>query len=167
MLDLPELHDKVLQHLSRHSLTQCAQVNKKWHALTIPHLWRNLTCVCLGYARRAAFSRIVLEDYLAEQRRQELQENGRKLEQTPPSALSKYGPWIRLLPNTQELLEHVLWPQVRTRQGHPPTAHDLLPLFQTLSPRGTSTKPSLSIQGYRVGRDAVGLGVYPPSPTQF
>ncbi|KAK3811061.1 MAG: hypothetical protein J3Q66DRAFT_390949 [Benniella sp.] len=127
MLDLPELHDKVFQYLGRHDLTLCAQVSKKWHALTIPHLWRNLTCVCLGNARREAFGRFVLEDYLAEQRRQELQENGHELEQTPPSALLKYGPWIRLLPNTQELLEHVLWPQVRARQGNnPPTAHDLL-----------------------------------------
>ncbi|KAK3811070.1 MAG: hypothetical protein J3Q66DRAFT_390957 [Benniella sp.] len=117
MLDLPELLDKVFQHLDRHDLTQCVQVNKQWHALTIPHIWRDLTCVRSGDARGIAFRRMVLEDYL----------QGKGYEEGPsqPSALSKYGHLIRLLPDPYSL-ESALRTQACTQQGDEPTANDLL-----------------------------------------
>jgi len=117
MLDLPELLEKVLQHLDRHDLTQCAQVNKQWHALTTPHIWRDLTCVCSDDARGKAFSRIVLEDYL--------QEIGHEEGPPQPSTLSKCGHLIRLLPELMGLT-NTLRPHARTQQGNEPTTHDLV-----------------------------------------
>jgi len=117
MLDLPELHGKVFQHLGRHDLTQCAQVNRQWHARTIPHIWRDLTCVNSYNARRETFRRIVLEDYL--------QENGYEEGPRQPSALSKYGHLIRLLPGLRDL-ENTLQSQAYPQQGNEPTAHDLI-----------------------------------------
>jgi hypothetical protein len=114
MLDLPELLERVFQLLNPHDLTRCAQVNKQWHALVIPHLWRDLTCVCSGDARRRVFGRIVLEDYL--------QENGYVKGPSQPTALSKYGHLIRLLPGPMDL-ESALHSQGFHRQC---TAHDLL-----------------------------------------
>lgn len=35
-----ELSLNILNHLSQHDLTQCVLVNKDWHALCIPVLWR-------------------------------------------------------------------------------------------------------------------------------
>ncbi|KAK3811086.1 MAG: hypothetical protein J3Q66DRAFT_404470 [Benniella sp.] len=116
MLDLPELHGKVLQRLGRHDLTQCAQVNRQWHAMTIPHIWRDLTCVNSADARGKAFSRLVLEDYL--------QENGHGEGPPQPSTLSKYGHLIRLLPNPRDL-EITLRSQAFS-EGDKPTAYDLL-----------------------------------------
>ncbi|KAK3811076.1 MAG: hypothetical protein J3Q66DRAFT_443327 [Benniella sp.] len=117
MLDLPELLEKVFQHLDRHDLTQCAQVNKQWHALTIPYIWRSLMCVCSGDERKKAFRRMVLEDYL--------QENGYQERPQKPSVLSNYGHLIRLLPNHANL-ENALRTQACTQQGNEPTVQDLI-----------------------------------------
>ena len=117
MLDLPELLEKVFQHLNRHDLAQCAQVNKQWHAMTIPHIWRDLTCVRPGDTTGKAFGRIVHDDYL--------QENGYTMPFQQPSTLSKYGHLIRLLPDLMDL-ERVLRPQACTGPFSGPTAHDLL-----------------------------------------
>ncbi|KAK3811085.1 MAG: hypothetical protein J3Q66DRAFT_404469 [Benniella sp.] len=117
MLDLPELHGKVLQHLGRHDLTRCAQVNKQWHALAILHIWRDISCVCSGDERRVAFRRIVLDDYL--------QESGHEEGSPQPSALSKYGHLIRVLPSPMNL-ESVLRSQACTQQANEPTEYDLL-----------------------------------------
>ncbi|KAK3811083.1 MAG: hypothetical protein J3Q66DRAFT_58648 [Benniella sp.] len=117
MLDLPELLEKVFQHLDRHDLTQCAQVNKQWHALTIPHIWRDLTCVRPGDTTGKAFGKVVLEDYLQEKKHEE--------GPSQPSVLSKYGHLIRLLPSPIDL-GRAFRSQVRTQQGNEPTAYDLL-----------------------------------------
>ncbi|KAK3811093.1 MAG: hypothetical protein J3Q66DRAFT_58718 [Benniella sp.] len=117
MLDLPELLDNVLRRLGRHDLSQCAQVNKQWHALTIPYLWRDLICIHSGNARGEAFSKIVLEDYL--------QEKGSEEGSQQPSALSKYGPLIQRLPILVNL-ETALRSQACTQQDNGPTTNDLL-----------------------------------------
>ncbi|KAK3811091.1 MAG: hypothetical protein J3Q66DRAFT_404481 [Benniella sp.] len=117
MLDLPELLDNVLRRLRRHDLSQCAQVNKQWHALTIPYLWRDLICIHSGNARGEAFSKIILEDYL--------QEKGSEEGPQQSSALSKYGPLIRRLPILMNL-ETALRSQACTQQGNGPTTNDLL-----------------------------------------
>ncbi|KAK3811072.1 MAG: hypothetical protein J3Q66DRAFT_404458 [Benniella sp.] len=117
MLDLPELLDRVLQHLDRRNLTRCARVNKQWHALTIPHIWRDLTCLSMGDERREAFRKIVLGDYLQEKRY--------KKRPPQPSTLSKYGHLIRLLPSPADL-ESALRSEAFAQRGIKPTAHDLL-----------------------------------------
>ncbi|KAK3811127.1 MAG: hypothetical protein J3Q66DRAFT_58950, partial [Benniella sp.] len=105
MLDIPELDDMICQQLNPHDLTQCARVSKKWHSLVIPRLWRDLSWMCprFDYSTEAhAFSRMVLEDYLAEQRYQELQDVGQSMQARPfrpLSTLSKYGHRIRILPD--------------------------------------------------------------------
>ncbi|KAK3811128.1 MAG: hypothetical protein J3Q66DRAFT_404518 [Benniella sp.] len=106
MLDIPELDDLIFRKLERLDLIQCARVSKKWHALVSPHLWHDLSWACT-YARRSDIIRkMVLEDYLAEQRYQESQNDGSveelltQVRPSPPlSALSKYGQWIRKLPD--------------------------------------------------------------------
>ncbi|KAK3811013.1 MAG: hypothetical protein J3Q66DRAFT_350785 [Benniella sp.] len=107
MLGLTELDDMVYQRLSRHDLTQCARVSKKWHSIVIPHLWRDLSWISLHNHKRnrRLFCNMVLEDYLAEQRRLDLlQKNGDTADPSqaqpshPSSTLSKYGYWIRKLP---------------------------------------------------------------------
>jgi len=108
MLGIQELDDAVCQELSHHDLTQCAQVSKKWHSIVIPHLWRDLTWLEQQTCRTnlQEFIQFVAEDYLEEQQRQVLPDEGHSMEQSsqipPPSshmsALSKYGQWIRLLP---------------------------------------------------------------------
>ncbi|KAK3811092.1 MAG: hypothetical protein J3Q66DRAFT_58717 [Benniella sp.] len=118
MLDLPELLQKIFQDLEHHDLTQCAQVNKQWHALANLYLWRHIAWNCLGDERRKeAFCRIVLEDYL--------QENGSEEEPPQPSTLSKYGHLIQLLPDPM-ILECALGLQACTQQGNEPTGYDLL-----------------------------------------
>jgi len=119
MLDLPELDDVIVQQLSQHNLAQCARVSKKWHALVSPHLWRDFLWVCVHSPRRGRrvdVRTMVLEDYLAEQQYQESQNYGGveepsvRLRPSPPlSTLSRYGHWIRKLPDLDRLcsaLEH-------------------------------------------------------------
>ncbi|KAK3811075.1 MAG: hypothetical protein J3Q66DRAFT_58568 [Benniella sp.] len=132
MLDLPELLEKVFQHLDRHDLTQCAQVNKQWHALTIPYIWRSLMCVCSGDERKKAFRRMVLEDYL--------QENGYQEGPQKPSVLSNYGHLIRLLPNHANL-ENALQTQACPQQGNEPTVQDLILHLFKHSSKAQAFKP--------------------------
>jgi len=105
MLDIPELSDLICGQLGRHDLVQCAQVSKKWHALVIPHLWRDLSWIneeLILSTVASAFLRIVQEDYLAEQGYRELydvKQSTRAQPSRPMSALSKSGHRARLLQN--------------------------------------------------------------------
>ncbi|KAK3811050.1 MAG: hypothetical protein J3Q66DRAFT_350859 [Benniella sp.] len=122
MLGTPELDNMVCQRLSPQDQARCARVSKTWHALIVPHLWRDLRW--LGW-RAERFMSLIQQDYREEQQRQKSQNGGHAMEQlvqpSPPlSALSKYGRWIRLLPDpcrifsggsaqeAQELLQHLL-----------------------------------------------------------
>jgi len=108
MLDIQELDDLICQKLSQQDLAQCARVNKKWHSVVIPHLWGDLTFLEDPEDSAQGFIQMVLKDYLEHYLLQALQDTGRTIKQqlatTPPSfshksVLSKYGPWIRLLPS--------------------------------------------------------------------
>jgi hypothetical protein len=92
MLEIPELDGMICQQLWPQDLAQCARVNKRWHSIVIPHLWRDLTY----WNRRQACVQMVADDYLEEQQRQNLPS---ERQSSHMSALSKYGHWIRLLPN--------------------------------------------------------------------
>ncbi|KAF9353152.1 hypothetical protein BGX34_011776 [Mortierella sp. NVP85] len=142
MLDIPELDRMVFRQLGLHDLAQCARVSKKWHALVMPYLWHDLSDLSWDRADRDDFRRIVLEDYLAERQRQQLQAEDDSVEQstqTQPSphspALSKYGHWIRLLPNPDRFRCFLELPWKAKEQEKGPTEDELiLHLFKRCSP---------------------------------
>ena len=108
MLDIPELDDMICRQLVLHDLAQCALVSKKWHTLVIPYIWRDLswmTQYCTSTKVRDFF-RMVNEDYIAEQQCQDLQgaeQSTQARSILPLSALSRYGRWIRVLPDPYQL----------------------------------------------------------------
>ncbi|KAK3811054.1 MAG: hypothetical protein J3Q66DRAFT_372740 [Benniella sp.] len=122
MLGLPELDILVCQQLSTHDLSRCARVNKKWHSIVIPHLWRDLTGLERLNGQSQYFLRMVQEDYLAVQQSRAPQKEEHGVErptEAPLSALSKYGHWIQLLPNLNKL-QSVLH-EFGSGQGKDPT----------------------------------------------
>ncbi|KAF9940633.1 hypothetical protein BGZ65_006476 [Modicella reniformis] len=127
MFGIPELDEMICRQLRPHDLAQCVRVNKKWHKATIPYLWGDLACLqnCFT-SNRSAFYRMVLKDYLYEQRRQQLQESDYEMEQHAQgrslpfmSSLAKYGPWIRKLPEPRELMACLQPPYRPTRRRTP------------------------------------------------
>ncbi|KAK3811018.1 MAG: hypothetical protein J3Q66DRAFT_414464 [Benniella sp.] len=133
MLDLQELDDLICQQLARQDLVRCARVSRKWHSIVVPHIWRNLS---LQNAQKNSFCRIVLTDYLE----QKLLDEGRVVEQDlhPPScsalsALSKYAPCIRVLPDPDGL--HVcFYNEIAARRVKITAARLVLYLFNRCSP---------------------------------
>ncbi|KAK3810835.1 MAG: hypothetical protein J3Q66DRAFT_350327 [Benniella sp.] len=138
MFDIPELDDLICQQLSQHDLAQCAQVNRTWHTVVIPYLWRDLTCIQHN-RRRDAFRRIVLDDYLHKQRLHRDQGEENDMDQhtqesflSSVSVLERYGPWIRELPDPMRLFECLQLPndtwtqQLRNEHIQEPTTLDLL-----------------------------------------
>ncbi|KAG0265322.1 hypothetical protein BG011_005022 [Mortierella polycephala] len=136
MFDIPELDDMVCLTLSREELVHCARVNKKWHKVVAPYLWRDIPQI-MRYKQESAFRRTVLADYLQEQRHQQpLEEESRGSTQhiqvqspCPLSSLAKYGPYIREIPSFDTLLEYlgpsrdITWPpQKLAEQTEGPTA---------------------------------------------
>ncbi|KAF9343254.1 hypothetical protein BGX34_007019, partial [Mortierella sp. NVP85] len=112
MFRIPELNDMVYGLLSREDLVQCARVNKKWHAVVIPYLWKDLSCLNdSSSARRQGFTSLLLKDYLQELRKPDLQKYEHVFEQpveaqpASSSALAKYGCWIRTLPDPKGLFQ--------------------------------------------------------------
>ncbi|KAK3810806.1 MAG: hypothetical protein J3Q66DRAFT_350261 [Benniella sp.] len=136
MFGLPEIDDKICRLLDRHALAQCVQVSKAWHYIVIPYLWHDIKYMSYP-EQKAAFRNMVMQDFLCEQQRRQLQEEGHETEhsQTPPSpftsSLKKYGPWIRKLPGPGSLLLR-LHPQLCSVPLQPegeikePTAPELL-----------------------------------------
>ncbi|KAK3829377.1 MAG: hypothetical protein J3Q66DRAFT_364396 [Benniella sp.] len=130
---IPELDDMICRRLSRLDLAQCARVNKKWNKIATPYLWYDIKWVWRG-TKEKFFHRMVLEDYLYERRKQqeqELAENSMKQHTQPiPSnslpALTKYGRWIRHIPEPMYLLSRFQSQQVLIEHGEEPTAHELL-----------------------------------------
>ncbi|KAK3811017.1 MAG: hypothetical protein J3Q66DRAFT_350790 [Benniella sp.] len=136
MLDIQELDDFVCLQLARQDLAQCARVCKKWHSTVTPYLWRDLSWIdSTNSGRTHAFSRIVVEDYLYRMLAHE--GHTEPPAQAQPStylpALSKYGNWIRLLPDPHSL--HDALHAFVTGQDKVPTAYELvLHLFKRCSP---------------------------------
>ncbi|KAF9360625.1 hypothetical protein BGX26_008463 [Mortierella sp. AD094] len=128
MFDIPELDDIVCLQLRRNDLSQCARVNKKWHDVVTPYLWRDISHIPF-VSQQKAFRRVVLDDYLDDQEHQQSQEEDHSLKQhiqkrSSPSLspLAKYGPCIRTIPEPARLLEYLR----STGQAEEPATHDLL-----------------------------------------
>ncbi|KAG0301793.1 hypothetical protein BGZ97_002617 [Linnemannia gamsii] len=113
MFDIPELDEKVCLQLHRHSVLQCAKVNKKWRRIFTPYIWRDLS----GYRSirdSKAFCKMILHDYLEEHERQQqqqppkenprLEQSTQKRSSPPLSLLAKYGACIRLIPENPSSL---------------------------------------------------------------
>ncbi|KAK3811047.1 MAG: hypothetical protein J3Q66DRAFT_404433 [Benniella sp.] len=136
MLNIPELDSMICLQLNPDDLARCARVNKRWHNLVTPHLWRDLTWlkkVCR--TSQQAFCLMVLEDYLAEQKRHASEDNAHLVEQPirpsdPVSTLSKYRHWIQLLPDPYQLRI----PLFGTTGENGPTAYKLLLYLFTRCP---------------------------------
>ncbi|KAI8352302.1 hypothetical protein B0O80DRAFT_499601 [Mortierella sp. GBAus27b] len=109
MFGLPELDDLICRHLSPHDLTQCAQVNRKWLTAVIPQLWSDLSWIGIApVSQQQAFLKLILEDYLQEQHRRELQLKDGNMDQSvqaQSSTLAKYRYWIRVLPHLPASLD--------------------------------------------------------------
>ncbi|KAK3811043.1 MAG: hypothetical protein J3Q66DRAFT_58287 [Benniella sp.] len=154
MLDIPELDTMVYQCLSERDFARCALVCKKWHALVMPHLWRDLAWLKKSPKNLYAFVRILHNGYRDAIRRQELLDKGDRTmgQPTPPqsssssssssvtasspppsSVLSKYARWIRVLPDTSSLKDPCLL-------GFEPLLH----LFKLCSPSVQVDRSSIS-----------------------
>ncbi|KAK3810970.1 MAG: hypothetical protein J3Q66DRAFT_57671, partial [Benniella sp.] len=115
MIDIPELHNMICAHLDQADLARCARVSKKWHALVTPFLWSSFRCVEVSSntARWQAFARLVLDDYLHEQRHhqstQEFHTIDRPIHPPTPSPslppLAKYGHCIKFLPHPSTIVK--------------------------------------------------------------
>ncbi|KAK3811016.1 MAG: hypothetical protein J3Q66DRAFT_350789 [Benniella sp.] len=131
MMDLPELIDNVCWHLNRNDLIHCARVNKAWHTIATPHVWRDLSWLSSrnNGASRRAFCKVVLEDH-----HQSLLGHGNSVNQAPLSrplsTLAKYGHWIQTLPALSCFRS-----QFEPGQGDSPTVGELfLHLLKRCSP---------------------------------
>ncbi|KAK3811009.1 MAG: hypothetical protein J3Q66DRAFT_350782 [Benniella sp.] len=116
MLDIPELDQMVCRRLSPHDLAQCAQVSKKWWSIVTPHIWSDLSWLCSTtgpHKQLGAFYMMVLEDY--HNRKRQRKPQAPTTTQPPPRSpiLSKYGYWIRILPEPRDDRS----PSPRTRIG--------------------------------------------------
>ncbi|KAF9176749.1 hypothetical protein BGZ51_009503 [Haplosporangium sp. Z 767] len=111
MFNIPELDEMVCLQLCRHTLAQCARVNKKWHRVVTPYVWHDLSDNRL-IREMKAFYKMVLYDYLEEQERQQqppkedpgLEQPLQKRSSPPLSLLAKYGACIRLIPEDPSCL---------------------------------------------------------------
>ncbi|KAF8983980.1 hypothetical protein BGZ52_013352 [Haplosporangium bisporale] len=84
MFDVPELDNMLYMGLDRHSVVQCARVNKKWNKTVSPYVFQEIPRLPKKH-HQEAFRRIVLEDYLQEQEKSPRPPSG------PQPALAKYG----------------------------------------------------------------------------
>lgn len=157
MLDIPELDDLICQQLSRHDLLQCIRVNKKWHTAVIPYLWRDISY--LYYRQKKAFCGMVLEDYLGEQQHQKWQQHGYAVRHgTPvPSTLSKYGPWIRILPDPEDLLNS-FHGEIAARQIMSTAERLVLHLFKCCH-------PGVQVDFFEIGAQAMNIEPSNPKKT--
>ncbi|KAG0243212.1 hypothetical protein B0O80DRAFT_448492 [Mortierella sp. GBAus27b] len=105
MFDIPELDDLIYRQLEQHDLFQCVQVNKKWHNIVIPFLWREISPK--SPHSKAAFYKLVAEDYHYDRRVQhEKHSVGQRRPIPSPfsSPLTKHGRWIRKTLEPENLL---------------------------------------------------------------
>ncbi|KAK3811097.1 MAG: hypothetical protein J3Q66DRAFT_404487 [Benniella sp.] len=113
-MDIPELDEMIIRQLNLQDLSRCRRVSKKWNHIFIPYLWRDLT-----YSSKSAVAKMMLEDYLIEQQHHNSlmiphgEQHASSSMILPPSPLAKYGHWIRMLPDVNDLpnyLESACYP---------------------------------------------------------
>ncbi|KAI8352306.1 hypothetical protein B0O80DRAFT_85564 [Mortierella sp. GBAus27b] len=130
MFGIPELDDMICRHLSPHDLTQCAQVNRKWHTAVMPQLWRDLSWIGhTSVSQQQAFLKLILEDYLQEQHRRKLQLKGGNMDQSvqaQSSTLAKYHYWIRVLPQLPAPAYLDRWLVANSIRNNPPQRQHLV-----------------------------------------
>ncbi|KAF9326061.1 hypothetical protein BG006_010490 [Podila minutissima] len=97
MFDVPELDNMVYMDLDRHSVVQCARVDKKWNKLASSYVFQEIPRLPKKH-HQEAFRRIVLEDFLQEQ------DNAPGPSHRPQPALSKYGHCVRRICNLNNIL---------------------------------------------------------------
>ncbi|KAI9235574.1 MAG: hypothetical protein BYD32DRAFT_438191 [Podila humilis] len=97
MFDVPELDNMLYMGLDRHSVVQCARVNKKWNKTVSPYVFQEIPRLPKKH-HQEAFRRIVLEDYLQEQEKSPRPPSG------PQLALAKYGHCVRRICNLNNIL---------------------------------------------------------------
>ncbi|KAG0243220.1 hypothetical protein B0O80DRAFT_528389 [Mortierella sp. GBAus27b] len=145
MFDIQDLDDLICQKLRQRDLAQCVRVNKKWHRIVIPYLWRDFRIDQHSYyAMKAAIRKMVAEDYfhklweeLVKQREQSAGKNGTRPSSPFSSTLSKHGHLIQKAPEPRELLSwfseplHITKKKLRGMLGPipSPTPRDLLHHF--------------------------------------
>ncbi|KAI8352244.1 hypothetical protein B0O80DRAFT_499549 [Mortierella sp. GBAus27b] len=129
MFDIPELDDLVCRQLSQHNLTQCARVNKKWHAIVVPYIWRSLHCLRWRTPQAELFRRMVLKDFVeacASKKDGHPMDRHIRLRPRHISTLSQYAPLIRELPRLEVLFLILRDLTVgATGQSKGPTEHQL------------------------------------------
>ncbi|KAF9948838.1 hypothetical protein BGZ65_007783 [Modicella reniformis] len=110
MFNIQELDDLVYSQLDRYDLTQCVRVNKKWHTLIIPYLWRDTTALN-RWKQIVAFRQMVLEDYLHEQQQHQrtAQEREEKVDSGAVSLtlLEKNARWIQRISPPKHILKYL------------------------------------------------------------
>ncbi|KAF9311382.1 hypothetical protein BG003_007465 [Podila horticola] len=97
MFDVPELDNMVYMDLDRHSVVQCARVDKKWNKSASPYVFQEIPRLPKKH-HQEAFRRIVLEDYFQDQ------DNALGPSHGPQPALSKYGHCVRRICNLNNIL---------------------------------------------------------------
>lgn len=103
VFDIAELGELIFQHLSTHDLTQCARVNKNWHALSASGLWRDP--IRSGMTTRL-LCELTLKDYHHHVAWEEDYETGQHSQESPTASLpslTKYGGLIQWLPDPVDL----------------------------------------------------------------
>ncbi|KAK3811118.1 MAG: hypothetical protein J3Q66DRAFT_351076 [Benniella sp.] len=158
MTNVLEVDDLIFKHLCEHDLSQCARVNKTWYTITIPYLWGDLSDMSetmgslFGNPQaRDGFGKMVLEDYLHEQKYGKAGHS----QLATMSTLAKYGRWIRLLPDPDDFLE--LFDKTLEShkglvgRGEKPTAYELL--FHLFQHCPTAQIQYLSLEYERLGSD--------------
>ncbi|KAG0246308.1 hypothetical protein B0O80DRAFT_499632 [Mortierella sp. GBAus27b] len=105
MFGLFELDELICRQLSRQDLTQCARVNREWHSITIPILWRDLQWVQYRTGSWHLFRNMILEDYRQLQEEEfGIQSSTHATSSHPLPALTKYGTFVRHLPSPDWIL---------------------------------------------------------------
>ncbi|KAF9345677.1 hypothetical protein BGX34_004552 [Mortierella sp. NVP85] len=130
MLDIPELDELICQQLSRHDLTQCTRVCKKWRRIVTPYIWRDLSSGDFSEPQQAAFVQLVAGDYLQEQQHQETHHERRSMGQqllSPPyRPLAKYGHLVQRLPCPKTLERYFEGHSIRLQLKElVPDGHDI------------------------------------------
>lgn len=97
MFDVPELDNMLYMGLDRHSVVQCARVNKNWNKAVSPYVFQEIPRLPKKH-HQEAFRRIVLEDYLQEQKKSP------RPSSRPQPALAKYGHCVRRICNLNNIL---------------------------------------------------------------